>query len=47
MHMEEGCVKIFEKRYSEKWNLNMLADYCWILIRETPTSEKKGQKKAK
>jgi hypothetical protein len=28
-----------EKRYSEKSNSNMLADYCWSLIRETPTGE--------
>ena len=25
----------------------MLADYCWILIREKPIGEKKRQKKAK
>jgi hypothetical protein len=21
-----------EKRYSSKWNPNMLADYCWTLV---------------
>lgn len=25
-----------EKRYTGKWSPNMLADYCWNLIRETP-----------
>jgi hypothetical protein len=28
-----------EKRYSSKWNPNMLADYCWMLVWETPTEE--------
>jgi hypothetical protein len=28
-----------EKRYSGKWSPNMLVDYCWSLIRETPTGE--------
>ncbi|KAL0832885.1 hypothetical protein ABMA28_001034 [Loxostege sticticalis] len=27
-----------EKRYQGKWTTAMLADYCWFLIRETPTS---------
>jgi hypothetical protein len=30
-----------------KWSLNMLADYCWNLIRETSTGEYKRQKKTK
>jgi hypothetical protein len=28
-----------EKRYSGKWSPYMLDDYCWSLIRETPTGE--------
>jgi hypothetical protein len=28
-----------EKRYSSTWNPNMLADYCWTLVRKTPTEE--------
>jgi hypothetical protein len=34
-----------EKRYRGKWSSNILADYCWSLIRETPTGEHKRQKK--
>jgi len=36
-----------EKRYTGKWSPNMLADYCWSFIRETPTGENKRQKKTK
>jgi hypothetical protein len=25
-----------EKRYQGKWNLSMLADYCWTLKRDVP-----------
>ena len=32
------------KRYSGKWSPNMHADYCWSLVRETPTGEYKKQK---
>jgi hypothetical protein len=35
-----------EKRCSGKLSPNMLADYCWSLIRETPTGKNKGQKKS-
>jgi hypothetical protein len=34
-----------EKRYSGKWNPYMLADYCWTLVRETPTEEYKRQRR--
>jgi hypothetical protein len=34
-----------EKGYSGKWMPNMLADNCWILIRETPTGEYKRQRR--
>jgi len=36
-----------ENRYSKKWSPDMLADYCWSLIRETPTGKNKRQKKTK
>jgi len=36
-----------ENPYSGKWSPNMLADYCWSLIRETPPGECKRQKKTK
>jgi len=36
-----------EKRYSGKWCLDMLVDYCWSLIRETPTGEYNRQKNKK
>jgi hypothetical protein len=36
-----------EKRHTGKWSPNMLADYYWSLIRETPTGEYKRQKKTK
>jgi hypothetical protein len=32
-HQDIFCM---EKRYSGKWNPNLLADYCWKLVRETP-----------
>jgi hypothetical protein len=36
-----------EQRYNGKWNPNMLPDYCWSLLRETPTGEYETQKKTK
>jgi hypothetical protein len=36
-----------EKRYSGKWSQNMFSDYCFGLIKETPTDENKRQKKTK
>ena len=27
------------KRYSGKWNQNVLSDYCWMLVQKTPTEE--------
>ena len=26
-------IKIMEKRYQGRWNINMIADYCWCLMR--------------
>jgi hypothetical protein len=34
-------------KISGKWNPNLLADYCWALVRETPTEEYKRKKKTK
>jgi hypothetical protein len=36
-----------EKIYSGKWNADMLADYCWTLVRKTPTEEYKRYKVTK
>jgi len=33
------------KRLSGKWNPYMLADYCWTLVRETPTKECRRKKR--
>lgn len=33
-----------EKRYSGRWNENMLADYCWTLQRETSATDYKRKK---
>ena len=27
-------IKIMEKRYQGRWNVNMIADYCWCLMRD-------------
>ena len=27
-------IKIMEKRYQGRWNINMIADYCWCLMRD-------------
>jgi hypothetical protein len=32
------------KIQSGKWHPNMLADYCWTLVRHTPTKEYRRQK---
>ncbi|GBO00134.1 hypothetical protein AVEN_243393-1 [Araneus ventricosus] len=29
-------VKEMERRYQEKWNVGMIADYCWMLQRDNP-----------
>ena len=28
-------IKVMEKRYQGKWNVSMITDYCWNLIRES------------
>jgi hypothetical protein len=30
-----------EKRYSGKWNSDMLTDYCWTLVQESQTGYKR------
>lgn len=37
-------IKLMEKRYQGRWDVNMLADYCWNLKRDLP-EEKRGQKR--
>ena len=27
-------IKIMEKRYQSRWNVSMIADYCWCLMRD-------------
>ncbi|GBO06476.1 hypothetical protein AVEN_130197-1 [Araneus ventricosus] len=34
-------VRDIERRYQGKWAVNMLADYCWMLRRETEDSKRK------
>jgi len=36
-----------EKRYSGKCSPNMLTDYCWNLVTETPIGKYKRQKNMK
>ena len=31
--------KIMEKRYQGRWNVNMIADYCWCLMRDAKNFE--------
>ena len=38
-------IAAMEKRYQGKWNLSMLADYCWTLVRDDPAAEYKRQVK--
>jgi len=30
-----------EERYQGRWDVNMLADYCWCLKRDVPAAEHK------
>ncbi|GBM11290.1 hypothetical protein AVEN_13538-1 [Araneus ventricosus] len=29
-------IKEMERRYQGKWNVSMIADYCWMLRRDNP-----------
>lgn len=37
-------IKIMETRYQGRWDVNMLADYCWMLKRETLGQDKKRKR---
>ena len=34
-------ISVMEKRFIGKWNPGMLADYCWSIIKEDNTIDKK------
>ena len=34
-------VQVMEERYQGRWDVNMLADYCWCLKRDIPSLEHK------
>jgi len=38
-------ISSMEKRYEEKWNCAVLADYCWTLSMNAPTMEYKRKAK--
>ncbi|GBM59199.1 hypothetical protein AVEN_171251-1 [Araneus ventricosus] len=45
---EEGerfhqCIKEMERRYQGKWNVGMIADYCWMLQRESLQSSQEAK----
>lgn len=39
-------IKDAERRYQGRWNTNMMADFCWLLLRETP-DEKYAKQRTK
>lgn len=41
-------IKVMEERYQGRWDINMLADYCWCLKRDNPDAQhkKKSSRKA-
>lgn len=36
-------IKSIEHRYQTRWDINMLADYCWSLRRNLPPEPKNGR----
>ena len=38
-------IKVIEKRYQGKWNISMIADYCWSLMRKNSEFEHSCQSK--
>jgi hypothetical protein len=34
-------IKGMERRYQDRWNVNMMSDYCWTLHREIPETSRK------
>lgn len=39
------AIQQMEKRYQGKWNPNMLADYCWTLLKESDSTYKKKSRR--
>ena len=37
-------IKTMEKRYQGQWNVSMMADYCWCLLRETDSAHSRKSK---
>ena len=45
-YYDMGCnMSVVEKRFKVKWNLCMLADYCWITKRRHDTLHKRVKRK--
>ena len=40
-------IKTMETRYQGRWDINMMADYCWVLKRDRPTAVYKRNTKRK
>lgn len=40
-------VRDIERRYQGRWNVSMLADYCWMLKRETKETKEGNQKRVR
>ncbi|GBN32598.1 hypothetical protein AVEN_1725-1 [Araneus ventricosus] len=40
-------ISMFEKRFSRQWNRSMLAEYCWSVIRDTPSDAYKRKRPKK
>ena len=38
-------IKKMEKRYQGRWNVSMMADYCWMLKRDCETRVEKRKRK--
>ena len=38
-------IRMMEERYQGRWDINMLADYCWCLKRDVPVSQKQQHKR--
>ncbi|KMQ84942.1 hypothetical protein RF55_16839 [Lasius niger] len=38
-------IKKMERRYQDRWDVNMMADFCWTLKRDVPVRKKKRKRK--
>ena len=38
-------IKVIEQRYQGRWDSNMMADYCWTIMRDNISSEHKRRSK--